>query len=177
MRGFRKWSVERTVNALGVVALAIVLVTWGFDLYLNLVPFGHVPVVYDLALAYLAGWVFHLLVVVRPERKKLRQLKGALRSPLMLIANNGRDLIRDLEWIGTCPVLDITKSHVEKVSTAISRGISGDNYLKSRLSVARSSFQTIEPYLTLLPLELTTALQRVDLAFLNTVTGTGREQH
>jgi hypothetical protein len=168
------WHRKHLVNLLGVLALLLVAATWVLDVFYDLVPIGHTPVIYDLALAYLTGWVFHLLVVVIPERHRTRQLLDTLRGSLMMIANNGRDLVRDLEFIGQCPERPVTMDHLEKVCRTIGNGAGTHSFLILRLSVARESFLTVEPHFSLLPTELVSALQRVDQVFMHQRLGVPR---
>ncbi|NRG42640.1 hypothetical protein HRK28_17135 [Rathayibacter sp. VKM Ac-2835] len=156
---------NHVVSILGLIALGAVLNSWVLDIAFDLVPIGHLPVLYDLCLAYLTGWFFHILVVVIPERRRLRHLIQTLQGSLMLVANNGHDLIRDLEFIGKCPERNINDAHINLVLRTIGNG--GTKFVAERLSVARDAFLRLEPYLTLLPIELTAALQRVDQVFLH----------
>jgi hypothetical protein len=104
-------------------------------------------------------------VVVLPERRRIRNLTGALRGPLLTIANNGVDLIRDLEFIGRCPEGKPTITHLTKVCRSLGYW-GGQKFVARRLSVGREAFSSIEPYLTVLPVDLTIALQRVESVFL-----------
>jgi hypothetical protein len=157
---------KNAVTLLGIIALVAVLTSWILDLGLDLVPVGHLPVVYDLSLAFLTGWFFHILVVVIPERQREARLIQTLRGALMQIANNGNDLIRDFEFIGKCPERNIDSEHIHKVCRTIGR-YGGEQFMVSRMSVARGAFLRIEPFLTLLPVDLTVALQHVDQLFVH----------
>jgi hypothetical protein len=66
------WARHHLVSILAVVAAVAVLSSWVLDVFVGLKPIGTLPVVYDLALAYLIGRLVHLLAVVIPERRKVR---------------------------------------------------------------------------------------------------------
>lgn len=155
------------MSIMAVVAAVAVLSSWVLDVFFGLKPIGTLPVVYDLSLAYLIGWLVHLLVVVIPERRKVRAIMRTLRGNLMMIANNGPDLIRDLEFIGRCPERPITEDHVLKVCTANSCNDSMKMFISMRLSVARDAYRRVTPFLTYLPHDVAIAIQEVDQQFIN----------
>lgn len=51
---------------------------------------------FDLGLAYVAAWVFHQLLVVRPQRAKATQLNAVLNPKLDRLVNVGRRLQQTL---------------------------------------------------------------------------------
>jgi hypothetical protein len=165
MRRINRFLQHNVVHGIGILALVGVGMIWAIDVFKETSSSDDLPVLYDLSLAYLTGWFFHLLVVVMPERRRVKNLLETLRGPLMIVANNGVDLIRDLEYIGRCPEGAPTQEHVTKVCKTIGWW-GGQRFVKQRLSVAREAFASVEPYLTVLPIELTAALQRAEQVFL-----------
>lgn len=161
------WARLHIVSILAAVAAVGVAGTWVLDVFFGLTPIGTFPVVYDICLAYLTGWLFNLLVVVIPERRKVLATMRTLRGNLMMIANNGRDLIRDLEFIGRCPERPITKDHLLKICTANNENEPMKLALAQRLSVARDAYRRVTPFLTSLPHDVAIAAQEVDQQFIN----------
>ncbi|WP_345763387.1 hypothetical protein [Diaminobutyricibacter sp. McL0608] len=157
------------VSALAVLAAAGVVISWVLDVFFGLHPIGTLPIIYDVCLAFLTGWFFHLLVVVLPERRRVRAVMQTLSGNLMTIANNGRDLIRDLEFIGRCPERPITEDHVVKVCIANNDNEPMRLFLAVRLSVARDAYRRVAPFLASLPPDVAVAVQEVDQEFLNQV--------
>lgn len=152
---------------LGVLSIIIVVAIWVLEVYFELSPLGSPPVFYDLALAYLAGWIFYLLVEALPKRRKHTDMVRYLRGPLMTIANNGQDLIRDLEFIGECPEKKITPEHIERVLTANNHNVATTNFIAERLAVVRDAYRNVTPFFAMLPGEIAVAVHRVDHAFIN----------
>jgi len=152
-----KWLVH-LVALLALVGLLIFIATEERDSQ---------PLGYDACLAYLSGWIFNLLVVVLPERRRVRGLVGTLKGSLMMIANNGRDLIRDLEYVGRCPSRPLTRDHVEKVCVANNYSQELVQVLGQRLAVARAEYGRVAPFLATLPPGIASAAQEVEQHFLN----------
>lgn len=119
------------------------------------------PIYYDLCLAYLTGYFFHILVVVLPERHKREALMGALQGPLMVIANGGVDMVKDLETIAHCPhTRPITEDHLEKVCMALNDNEAVRRFISIRLTHSKIAYNQLVPYMASLPLELQIRLQR-----------------
>jgi hypothetical protein len=165
------WLKHRMVTGLAILAATGVGLSWILDVFIGLKPVGNLPVIYDICLAYLTGWIFNLLVVVLPERRRNRAIVSTLRGSLMMIANNGRDLIRDLEFIGQCPELAVTRDHVLKVCTANNLGEGTKLVVSQRLSVARDAYRRVATFLPSLPHDLALAIQEVDQQFINVSLG------
>lgn len=161
-------SVKRhLVSILAVVAALGVLISWVLDVIFRLKPISTLPIMYDLCLAYLIGWLFHWLVVVIPERRRVRSIMQTLSGNLMMIANNGADLIRDLEFLGRCPQRPVTRDHVFKICVANDNTDSMGMYMSARLSVARDAYSRVTPFLASLPHDVAVAIQEVDQQFIN----------
>lgn len=158
-----KWVSANMVNIWAVVAVLLVIITTTVSLVQTPPspeePQG-LPWLYDLALAYIAGWIFHYLVVVIPEKRKERALLRALRGHLLLIAENGHDLIRDLERIAHCPARAITTDHITKVLTALNDTPAVRAFIASRFRITQEAYDSLIPYMSSLPLPLQVALQR-----------------
>ena len=167
MKAFLDWLGPRTVLILAILAAVGVSLSWTLDVFAGLKPIGTLPLIYDLCLAYLTGWVFHVLVVVWPERRRSQSLVSTLRGNLMMIANNGADLLRDLEFLGRCPEKTITRGHVLRVCTANNDNDATRRLLTERLSVARDAYRRAAPFLASLPHDVAMAIQVVDQQFLN----------
>lgn len=161
------WMKCHLVSILAVVAAAGVLSSWVLDVFVGLKPIGTLHVAYDLCLAYLTGWLFHLLVVVIPRRRKVRSIMDTLRGNLMTIANNGPALIHDLEYVGRCPERPVTDGHVSKVLTANGQNDLTMKFMSTRLSVARDAYRRVTPFLTSLPSDVAIAVQTVDQQVIN----------
>lgn len=112
------------------------------------------PILYDLPLAYLTGWIFHLLVVTLPERRKRRDIVETVSSALIDMSCVGQMLIGSLTYLGLCPERPVSRDHVTKVCTANNRNDATEEAIKDVLVVARESFARVEPLLTQLPPEI-----------------------
>lgn len=124
------------------------------------------PWVFDLCIAYLSAFLFHLLVVAQPARRKEKSRILTLAMPLEAIAYSGMDMVRDLERIASCPPLRVTEEHLIKVLRAINHNGDITAHIAFRLSVAASAYKEIVPYAADLPLDLQAALQRKNRASL-----------
>ncbi len=152
---------------LAAVAAVGILTSGVLDVFVRLRPIESLPIVYDLCMAYLMGWMFNILVVVIPERRKVRAIIRTLRGNLMMIANNGSALIHDLEFIGRCPQRPITEDHVLKVCTANSYNDAMKLFFAKRLSVARDAYRRVIPFMASLPPTVAIAIQEVDQQVIN----------
>lgn len=162
------WLRSHLVPTLASVAFVVVVASWTLDAFYGLGPIGTLPLFYDLSLAFLTGCFFQLLVVWLPERRRARESVEALRAPLMMVANNGVDLIRDLEYTGRCPERPITREHIELVARANNYNEATLQSIGERLSVARDAYRRLTPYFLMLPRDVVVALRRVDHEWLNT---------
>jgi hypothetical protein len=156
------------ILALGAAVTSAVLAS--VDLSIAVEPNSR-PWIYDLSLAYLAGWIFNLLVVLLPRRRQRRALYSALRGSFYMMANSGKDLVRDLEFIGMCPEREITNQHVELVCRANSYNADLTEMIAQRLTYSRDAFVSIVPHLTVIDSDLAVALQKVQQNFLHTAVG------
>lgn len=107
------------------------------------------------------------LVVVLPAKRRQVSRFITLRTPLRIIANNGMDIIRDLERIAKCPARRITEEHLKKVLTAINDNPHIKAHIAERLSQAESAYADIVPYAADLPLDLQECLQHENQDFLH----------
>lgn len=155
------------VPILASAALVSVVVSWTLDVSYGLRPIGTLPLVYDLSLAFLTAFFFQVLVVWLPERRRHNESVRLVGGNLLMMANNGRDLIRDLEFIARCPEREVTEEHLRLVLTACNNNEAMKRFLRARLSVGRSRYKRVEPFLFALPHEVAVAVQRIDEAFLN----------
>lgn len=118
------------------------------------------PWLFDLCIAYLSAFLFHLLVVAQPARRKEKSRFLTLAMPLEAIAYSGMDMVRDLERVASCPPRRVTEEHLTKVLRAINHNDDITAHIAFRLSLAASAYKEIVPYAADLPLDLQTALQR-----------------
>ena len=168
-----RFAARHVVNGLAILAMATVAASTVLASSNLEVPFepNSRPWVYDLSLAYLAGWIFNLLVVVLPRRRQRQALYLALRGSLYMVANSGRDLIRDLEFIGLCPERPITYQHTELVCRANNDNEHLKELIAQRLTFSRDAFVAIVPHLTVIDSDLAVALQVVQQNFLHVSLG------
>jgi len=122
---------------------------------------------YDLSLGLLAAYGFNFLVVVLPAQRKQKSRFVTLRTQLSTIANNGMDIIRDLEKIAECPPRRITEEHLIKVLMATNDNPAVKAHIAERLSHAKSAYAEIVPYAADLPLDLQEGLQHESQEFLH----------
>ncbi|SLK12148.1 hypothetical protein [Arthrobacter sp. P2b] len=125
------------------------------------------PWLYDLSLGLLAAYAFNYLVVELPAKKKQESRFITLRTPLRIIANNGMDIIRDLERLAKCPPHRITEEHLKKVLMASNDNPHIKAHIAERLSQAESAYADIIPYAADLPLDLQECLQHENQDFLH----------
>lgn len=114
----------------------------------------------DLLMAYLGAWIFNLLVVELPAKRKTASRFLTLKMPLEAVAHNGMDMIRDLERIAGCPPRRITVEHLTKVLTAVNDNEHIRSTIAYRLKHSADAYKEISPYAADLPLELQESLQR-----------------
>lgn len=167
-----KWLEEAGVHVLAAVAtLALTLATILGSLGEETPHFTIEPdkrtIVYDASLAYLGAYIFYLLVNVLPRRRRQDAMRGALHGHLMVIANTGHDLIRDLEFIGRCPERRITEEHTRKVLTSVSDSPAVWSVIGTRLAHVSEEYDQVAPYMEHFSLELQIALQAARRAALH----------
>lgn len=131
---------------------ALLAVLWSaFDVYIRGEPAPQLPVLYDLSLAYLTGWLFHVLVIVLPERRRAREIVKSVETPLIEMTAVGKILVDSLTYIGLCPDKEATLEHVTRVCTANNYNDATNNFIREVLSVAREAYARLEPRITQLP--------------------------
>jgi hypothetical protein len=148
--------------------ISLIVVGWTYWLSLEAKPVAEpgtmqpteLPLAYDLALAIIGAYLFNLLVVVLPAQKKAQSRFLALSHPLRVIANNGMDLIRDLEYLAECPPRRISEEHLRKVLKAVNDNPAIKAHIAERLGQAEAAYADIIPYAQDLPMDLQVCLQR-----------------
>lgn len=166
MKRYQPWFEEHIIYVLaGIAFIGLILSTVLASLDPN--PLGFTiepdsrPLIYDLCLAYLAGVIFHFLVVVLPERRKRRATMIAVGDRLTVIAREGLRFMSDLEIIARCPrVRPVTKEHVFKVMSALNENEALEEFMSLRLSHSRKAYDQIVPYMASLPPQIQLILQR-----------------
>jgi hypothetical protein len=133
--------------------ISLIVVGWTYRLSLEAKPVAEpgtmqpteLPLAYDLALAIIGAYLFNLLVVVLPAQKKAQSRFLALSHPLRVIANNGMDLIRDLEYLAECPPRRISEEHLRKVLKAVNDNPAIKAHIAERLGQAEAHTLTSFP--------------------------------
>lgn len=129
----------------------------------------------DLALAYLAAWIFNLLVIVLPRRQEKRRIYTAVSWRVPLIAEAGTHFIGVLAGNG-----GIARSNYEYASYTREEinhacsvtfpnefrgpaqlGITWYAYLRHQVARSREQFRDLVPYLTFFDAELQAAINAV----------------
>lgn len=175
MKRFNHWLEDKGIHYIAGFFLVVLVITTAVSCNPQEVPqpgTQHVdpePLLYDLSLGILAAYVFNHLVVVLPAKRKQASRLLTLSTPLRVVANNGQDLIRDLERIAKCPAMPITEEHLKKVLTALNDNAHVKAHIAERLSQAEAAYADIVPYAVDLPLDLQEALQRENQNFLHEV--------
>lgn len=163
MDRLRGWVRDHIVDVLAVVSLLIVAGMWYLERVLEDDLAGTRSIILDLALAYLAGWLFHLLVVVLPERRRQRRLFATIGYDLMVIADSGRAIVHALEFVGECPEPEVaTAEHVHLVCVANNRNDETMEVIAEMAARARQSFALVEPLLVSLPSEVAVRVVAVE---------------
>lgn len=115
------WFVDYGVNLTAAIALGLLIITTIVGSMANppftLEPTDR-PFLYDLSLAILGAWIFQQLLISLPARRKLTQYFKVFRPQLFTIADNGRQLLRDFEFISRCPHRPPTPEHISAVLMA-----------------------------------------------------------
>jgi hypothetical protein len=98
---FVRWSRSHPPEVLLVPASACALVVTALSDITERAPFGHELGIgaSSVAFAYIGGYIFNWLVVVRPRNQSRKAYYKALRLPLGTIAMDGANLLSDLEHV------------------------------------------------------------------------------
>lgn len=158
---FKHWG----IHVLAGISLAVVIVTYRLSLDPEPAPESgtmqvtELPLWYDLSLAIIGAYVFNLLVVTLPAKRKEASRILFLKNHLSAIAHNGMDLIRELEEIAHCPAYRPSVEHLEKVCMAVNNNKYVRNLIATRLAHAKTAYRELIPFAADLPLPLQEKLQ------------------
>lgn len=172
MKRFKHWLEHKGIHCLFAISLLIlgVLVFRSYSPTRVPVPGEEqvvpLPWVADLCMAYIGAYFFHYLVVALPGKRKQASRLLTLEMPLKAIANNGRDMIRHLERIASCPPRRITVEHLTKVLTAVNNNEHIKAHIAYWLAHSQAAYKELVPYAADLPLDLQECLQKESQNFL-----------
>lgn len=157
----KHWS----IHILAGICLAVVVWTFWDNLGAKPVPEPgtmhptELPLLYDLCLAIIGAYVFNLLVVSLPAKRREASRLLFLKNHLSAIAHNGHDMVRELEELAKCPVYRPSVDHLEKVCMATNNNKHIRSLIASRLANAKRAYMEIIPFAADLPLPLQEKLQ------------------
>lgn len=102
------------------------------------------PFLYDLSLAILGAWIFQQLLISLPARRKLKQYFKVFRPQLFTIAESGRQLLRDFEFISRSPHrIPATEEHIVNVLTATNLNPATKKLLQSKMADTWNAIQDL----------------------------------
>lgn len=104
------------------------------------------PFVYDLSLAILGAWIFQLLLISLPTRHKLKRYFKVFRPQLFTIAESGRQLFRDFEFISRCPQQSPpTPEHIKAVLMATNLNPATKKLMDSKMAATWTALEDLTP--------------------------------